>query len=389
MTAKTALDEERRVEEDAKSILRAFDLLATAVLLILPDGRIAGANIAAQALFGRTARALVGTDIAQFVREARRWLAGADQDAKNTEFQPRPTHRTMRAAGQEAGFAVAAAATLERGLLPSVRVRAALSPLPGAARRCCLLELVEIDEALRCDREEVEESVRFANIELLRNLAHEIKNPLGGIRGAAQLLESELEREEDRECTAVILQEAERLQSLVDRLLLPYRKPGKAEPVNIHEVLEQVRNLIGLEFPETVSIERDYDISVPPAAGDANRLTQVFLNLARNAAQAIEGADSPAGRILLRTRVERDAVLVEGRVRTALRVDVADNGPGVPKELREKIFFPLVTGRAEGTGLGLSIVKSFVEEAGGRITLESEPGRTVFSVTLPFYAEGR
>ena len=211
---------------------------------------------------------------------------------------------------------------------------------------------------------------------------------MGGIRGAAQLLESELVRDEDRECTNVILEEAARLQELVDRLLMPYRTPAAAGPVNIHEVLEHVRSLIGLEFAQGLTIERDYDISAPAVFGDRGRFTQVFLNLARNAAEAMtEGRAHGTAVIIFKTRIARDVMLAGTRTRTALRIDVVDNGPGVPEHLKERIFFPLVTGRAEGSGLGLALVKTFVEEAGGSITLESRPGRTDFTVLLPL--EGR
>ena len=169
---------------------------------------------------------------------------------------------------------------------------------------------------------------------------------------------------------------------------MPYRAPAAAGPVNIHEVLEHVRSLIGLEFAQGLTIERDYDISAPAVFGDRGRFTQVFLNLARNAAEAMaEGRAHGTAVIIFKTRIARDVMLAGTRTRTALRIDVVDNGPGVPEHLKERIFFPLVTGRAEGSGLGLALVKTFVEEAGGSITLESRPGRTDFTVLLPL--EGR
>lgn len=224
-----------------------------------------------------------------------------------------------------------------------------------------------------------------ANRQLLRNLAHEIKNPLGGIRGAAQLLESDLVREEDRECTSVIIGEADRLQALVDRFLAPYRQKAQCEEVNVHEVLEHVRSLVAMEFPDGLSFVRDYDISAPNVRGDRARLTQVFLNIVRNAAEVMDG-ERAEGRaaIVLRTRIVRDVMAGTERVRMALAVDIIDNGPGVPVDMQEKIFYPLVTGRAEGSGLGLSLAQTFVRQAGGTITLESVPGRTVFRVLLPF-----
>lgn len=356
-----------------------FDALSEAVLLLDGEGRITTVNAAAETLIGRTRRTLAGAEVGEFLPEAAGWFR-------------------RRARGENAleGPSFMLISEFARGPQPPVRVRAALSAWDGAAAElpgvppetAALLEVVELEDALRADRDAIAEAGRAANGELLRNLAHEIKNPLGGIRGAAQLLESELVREEDRECTSVILEEAARLQELVDRLLMPYRAAAAREPVNIHEVLEHVRSLIGLEFSRGLDIERDYDISAPAVLGDRGRFTQVFLNLARNAAEAMtEGRARGTARLTLRTRIARDAVLAGTRTRVALRVDVADNGPGVPEALRERIFFPLVTGRAEGSGLGLALVKTFVEEAGGSITLESRPGRTVFTVLLPL--EGR
>ena len=328
-------------------------------------------NSAAETLLGRTRRGLQGEPAAEFIEEAGAWFP----------------------ISENAGMVSYASLTeLRRGLADPVRVRAVLSSLSAEDVRAsglpfdtaCLLEVSELEDALQAERSAMEASVRAANSELLRNLGHEIKNPLGGIRGAAQLLETELVRDEDRECTSVILEEAARLQSLVDRLLAPYRRPRTSEPVNIHEVLEHVRSLIGLEFATGLRIERDYDISAPAVIGDRGRFIQIFLNLARNAAEAMtsERARGKA-EIVFVTRIARDVMLCGKRVRLALRVDVVDNGPGIPEEIRGRIFFPLVTGRAEGSGLGLSIVRAFVEEAGGAISVESRPGKTDFTVILP------
>ena len=320
-----------------------FDALAEAVFLLDDEGRITSANAAAETLIGRTRRALSGVDVAEFLPEAAGWFR----------------RRAAAPGAVEAASFMLPAVEFLRGLLPSVRVRASfssLSPKPSNAPSgtTALLEVVDLDDALRAERDAIAEAGRAANSELLRNLAHEIKNPLGGIRGAAQLLESELVRDEDRECTNVILEEAARLQELAQGL----------------------------------TIERDYDISAPAVFGDRGRFTQVFLNLARNAAEAMtEGRAHGTAVIIFKTRIARDVMLAGTRTRTALRIDVVDNGPGVPEHLKERIFFPLVTGRAEGSGLGLALVKTFVEEAGGSITLESRPGRTDFTVLLPL--EGR
>jgi two-component system nitrogen regulation sensor histidine kinase GlnL len=213
---------------------------------------------------------------------------------------------------------------------------------------------------------------------LLRGLAHEIKNPLGGIRGSAQLLQRELASEELREYTQIIMDESDRLQSLVDRMLGP-NKPLLLEPINIHKVLERVRQLVQVEAPVGVSIERDYDPSIPQVNGDGDLLIQAILNIVRNAAQAV----GVRGRILIRTRIHRQVTIGNKRNRLVVKIDVEDNGPGIPDALMGQIFYPMVTGRAEGTGLGLSIAQSLINQHGGLIECISEPGLTVFSIFLP------
>jgi two-component system nitrogen regulation sensor histidine kinase GlnL len=213
-----------------------------------------------------------------------------------------------------------------------------------------------------------------ANRELIRNLAHEIKNPLGGLRGSAQLLERELERPELREYTQIIIKEADRLQTLMDRMLTPHRAP-RIEPLGVHEVLERVRSLVKAEFG--VVIERDYDPSLPDLVGDREQLIQAVLNIARNSAQA--GSSS----IVFRTRAIRQATIVRHRHRLALELQVIDDGPGVPEEIQDRIFNPLVSGREGGTGLGLSLAQTFVQYHQGVIEFESRPGRTIFRILLP------
>jgi two-component system nitrogen regulation sensor histidine kinase GlnL len=218
-----------------------------------------------------------------------------------------------------------------------------------------------------------------------RNLAHEIKNPLGGIRGAAQLLEHELNNPGLREYTQVIIKEADRLQDLMKRLLSPHR-PMQPGPVNIHEILERVRSLLKAEFPQTLTVCRDYDTSLPDLVGDREQLIQAILNIARNAAQAIkaQSSSSPvAGQITLRTRVARQVTLAKKRHRLALEVQVIDNGPGIPDDIRERMFYPLVSGREGGSGLGLTLAQSFVQQHQGTIECESRPGYTCFSIRMP------
>lgn len=213
---------------------------------------------------------------------------------------------------------------------------------------------------------------------LLRGLAHEVKNPLGGLRGAAQLLENELDDEELKEYTRIIIGEADRLQNLVDRMLGPNSLPRIRE-INIHEVLEHVRSLVGVEAPPDVHLVTDYDPSIPPVAGDRDQLIQVVLNLVRNAVHAV----GDTGTITLRTRVQRQYTIGQTRHKLVASIDVIDDGPGIPEEIREKVFFPMVSGKAEGTGLGLSIAQSLINQHGGLIEYESRPGRTQFTILLP------
>jgi two-component system nitrogen regulation sensor histidine kinase GlnL len=238
-----------------------------------------------------------------------------------------------------------------------------------------LLEVMQLDHHLRIAHEELLLSQQQAARELLRGLAHEIKNPLGGLRGAAQLLESELTQPELKEYTQVIIGEADRLRNLVNRLLGPNNVPVK-QPVSIHEILEHVRSLVGVEHAG-LDIERRYDPSIPDLLADSELLVQVFLNLLRNAAEA------GARRIQLRTRTERQFTIGHNRYKLVLRVDVIDDGSGIAAELREKIFYPMVTGRAEGTGLGLSLAQSMINQHQGIIEFTSAPGSTMFTVFLP------
>ena len=241
-----------------------------------------------------------------------------------------------------------------------------------------MLEFHTIDRPLKLAREEQMIDQTQANRLLLRNLAHEIKNPLGGIRGAAQLLEHELDKPALREYTQVVIQEADRLRSLMENLLTPQHEPHFGA-LNIHEVLERVRSVVLAEFSESLHIQRDYDISLPSLSGDKEQLIQVVLNIVRNAAQAMQGK----GTIVLRTRISRQVTLMKKRHRLAVMLQIIDNGPGVPVHLRDKIFYPLVSGRADGHGLGLTLAQDFVSQHQGSIEFESEPGRTCFTVMLP------
>lgn len=250
-----------------------------------------------------------------------------------------------------------------------------------------LIELRENVQQLKLDREERLMDQSQANKELIRNLAHEIKNPLGGIRGAAQLLELELpERQLNslREYTQVIIKEADRLQTLVDRLLAPHRRPHIVGDVNIHEVFERVRSLIMAEFPNGLTIRRDYDLSVPEFRGDKEQLIQAVLNIAHNAAQALAKRIEAGDAVLtFQTRVARQVTLVKVRYRLALDLHIVDNGPGIPPEIQNRIFYPLVSGRDGGSGLGLTLAQTFIQQHMGVIECESRPGCTDFRILIP------
>lgn len=241
-----------------------------------------------------------------------------------------------------------------------------------------LVEIEQLDRHLKISMEEQILAQQNAGRMLLRGLAHEIKNPLGGIRGAAQLLERELPDRELKEYTRIIMDESDRLQMLVDRMLGP-NKPVSMALINIHRILERVRQLVSVEAPPGVRIERDYDPSLPMVMGDGDLLIQAILNIVRNAAQAV----GEAGTLRIVTRIDRQITIGHRRNRMAVKIDIIDDGPGIPQGLLGQIFYPMVTGRAEGTGLGLSIAQSLINQHGGLIECSTEPGHTVFSIYLP------
>jgi two-component system nitrogen regulation sensor histidine kinase GlnL len=247
-----------------------------------------------------------------------------------------------------------------------------------------VVELLPLEQQARQDREERLIDQAQANKELIRNLAHEIKNPLGGIRGAAQLLEMEVDARELKEYTKVIIHEADRLQTLVDRLLAPHRKPHVVGDVNVHEVCERVRSLVLAEFPKGLRVVRDYDISIPEFRGDREQLIQAVLNVAHNACQALaERIAAGDAQLTFRTRVGRQVTFGKQRYRLALELHVIDNGPGVPESIKDRIFFPLVSGREGGSGLGLTLAQTFVQQHHGLIECDSAPGRTDFKILIP------
>lgn len=273
--------------------------------------------------------------------------------------------------------------SLDRIGFEAIHVHAIVSPLDGEPN-AVLIELLPNEQKIRTDREERFIDLTTANKELIRNLAHEIKNPLGGIRGAAQLLEFELPEKNLREYTQVIIKESDRLQILVDRLLEPHRHPHIVSDTNIHEVLEHVRSVVLAEFPVGLDIVRDYDASLPELRGDKEQLIQTVLNIMHNAAQALAPQIAKGeAQIALVTRVARQVTIAKKRHKLALDLHIIDNGPGIPEEIRDRIFYPLVSGRDGGSGLGLTLAQTFVQQHQGLIECESRPGRTDFHIVLP------
>ncbi|MCE1239954.1 MAG: ATP-binding protein [Azonexaceae bacterium] len=339
-----------------------LDLLASAVLLIDEAQGIRFVNPSGENLLAVSSRAVVGKRLSDICTCSATLQSAIDNGLANN----------WGYTGQNI--------ELKRGDGEVLHLNCTVTPLRPdiAAGMRLLLELQPIEHHLAATREERLLEQQQANRELIRNLAHEIKNPLGGIRGAAQLLEHELSNPSLKEYTQVIIKEADRLQDLMQRLLTPHRAMLPTT-VNIHEILERVRSLLTAEFPGSLQMQRDYDTSLPELVGDREQLIQAVLNIARNAAQAMEGA----GEIVLRTRALRQVTLAKKRYRLAMEIKVIDNGPGIPEKIRERMFYPLVSGREGGSGLGLTIAQNFIQHHHGTIDCSSQPGKTVFTLRLP------
>jgi two-component system nitrogen regulation sensor histidine kinase GlnL len=345
----------------------ALDHLATMVAVTSREGRCVYVNAAFETALGLPRRSLLGGRVADWMVDPSTLVTTMDSVVRN-EFS---TGRFEALLHRPQGSG------LER--LP---VHVIVTQIDHG--ELVLIELVEVEQQSRQDREARTLEQARVTKELIRNLAHEIKNPLGGIRGAAQLLEMELPNRSLNEYTQVIIHEADRLQALVDRLLAPHRRAPTVADINIHEVLERVRALILAEFPRGLQIVRDYDTSLPEFRGDREQLIQAVLNIAHNAAQALteQVADGKA-RIVLHTRCARQVTIGRQRFRLALELHIEDNGPGVPPELRDRIFFPLVSGREGGSGLGLTLAQDYIQQHQGVIEVESAPGCTLFKILLP------
>ena len=351
---------------DTTTRFAAFDQLASLVAVVGFDARVIFSNAALEDALGVSRRLIVGS-----------CLADAFTD-------PNSLKKALVGVRENAFAALRYDAFLRRTVSDGLPVHVVISWSEPAQE--VVVEMLPLEQQTRQDREERLAEQAQTNKELIRNLAHEIKNPLGGIRGAAQLLEMEMQGDLDalKEYTQVIIHEADRLQSLVDRLLAPHRKPHTVSDVNIHEVCERVRSLILAEFPRGLGVVRDYDTSIPELRGDREQLIQTLLNIAHNACQALaERIVQGDAQLTFRTRVLRQVTFGKQRYKLALELHVIDNGPGVPDSIKDRIFYPLVSGREGGSGLGLTLAQTFVQHHHGLIEVDSVPGRTDFKILIP------
>nr|WP_236599359.1 nitrogen regulation protein NR(II) [Ramlibacter monticola] len=338
-------------------------MLATLVAVVRGDGTVLFANSALEDALGLSRRNIEGTSLLPLFAEPAILRTALDGARINEYAALRYDARLLRQQGEPVPVHVVLAQTEVQDEF--------------------VVELLPLEAQTRQDREERLIDQVQANKELIRNLAHEIKNPLGGIRGAAQLLEMEIDPQL-KEYTRVVIHEADRLQTLVDRLLAPHRRPHVVSDVNIHEVCERVRSLILAEFPKGLKVVRDYDTSIPEFRGDREQLIQAVLNIAHNACQALaQRIETGDAQVTFKTRIGRQVTFGKQRYRLALELHVIDNGPGVPDSIKDRIFFPLVSGREGGSGLGLTLAQTFVQQHHGLIECDSVPGRTDFKILIP------
>lgn len=340
--------------------------LDSAILVLDPDLSVQYLNPAAESLLQVSGRRCVGDNIGTYFLDI-------DEG----------THHFAQSLREESAF-TKREATVQIQNLTSTTLDYSVSPVEFDGSRCLIVEMHPRDRLLRISREEDLISAQSTTQMLVRGMAHEIKNPLGGIRGSAQLLERMLDNEDLKEFTSIIIDEVDRLKNLVDKMLGPNKLLDREE-TNIHEVLERVHSLISVEADGAVALRRDYDPSIPEFLADKEQLIQVVLNITRNAMQALmeQGQNNPNAQITLQTRTVRQFTIGHTKHRLVLHISIIDNGPGIPNDIRESLFYPMVSGRAEGTGLGLSIAQSIVNQHQGIIECDSQPGRTQFSIYLP------
>jgi two-component system nitrogen regulation sensor histidine kinase GlnL len=341
---------------------RVLDNLSCAVLLFDSDLILRYINTAGEMLLAVSARQILDQRVSDFIQCRCSEVEAVLKRSLETgqQFTERE-HQLSLADGREITVDCTVAPVREEGQIVEF-----------------LVEMQQVDRQLRISRDELLLSRNQVSRALVRGLAHEIKNPLGGLRGAAQLLERELPYDELKEYTQIIIQEADRLQNLVDTMLGPNKMP-KQQEVNIHQVLERVCVLVKAETGISLSINKDYDPSIPPMTGDLDQLIQAFLNIMRNGARAA-GSNGQLG---IRTRILRQFTIGTIKHRHVISVELSDNGPGIPEEMQSKIFFPMVSGESDGMGLGLSISQELINRHQGLIEFSSKPGETIFRVLLP------
>src|ERR1700733_9749858 len=342
-----------------------LDAMVTSVFLLDQELHVTYLNAAAQSLLGLSTNQALGRSIAELTRGAASLL---------------PMFDRVREGGE--GVVQRELAWPAPGGVDRILDCAVTQVVMGGQSLRLLLEIEDITQHRRLTRENALLAQLGGSRLMVRQLAHEIKNPLGGLRGAAQLLERELLDPALREYTRVIISEAARLTNLLDSMLGPGRPPAK-QLINVHELLERVYHLLRSEAPDGVTVDRDYDPSLPPLTVDPNHIIQAMLNLGRNAIQALSGGHVPAPRLILRTRAASNVSVGAQRHRLVASIQFEDNGPGVLAEIRDTIFYPLVSGRADASGLGLGIAQDLVSRHGGLIEFDSAPGRTIFVISLP------
>lgn len=336
--------------------------------LMLDDGLIIRyANPAAEQLFSQSSKRIVDHPLSQLIQHASLDLALLTQ----------PLQSGQSVTDSDVTFVVDG-----KPLMLEVTVSPLSCQAPHSNKKALMLlvEMRKIDQQRRLSQELNQHAQQQAAKLLVRGLAHEIKNPLGGLRGAAQLLEKMLPEPELTEYTQIIIEQADRLRVLVDRLLGP-QKPGQKKSENLHLILEKVRQLVELDINADVRIERDYDPSLPDILMDTDQVEQAMLNIVSNAAQIL--SNQPQGVITIRTRTVHQANIHGQRHKLAARIEIIDNGPGIPSELQDTLFYPMVSGREGGTGLGLSISQNLIDQHHGKIDVESWPGHTIFTIYLP------
>jgi len=341
--------------------------LTTGVLLLDDELTVVYLNPVAEQLLGRSRHQVVGESLTDCLPVLSR-------------LEP-----LLRKAADTGDIAARLELTVDDSDQEAVTLDCSLSLIGVEANETRLLvEIGDASRRLRISREAALLSQRDASRSIVRQLAHEIRNPLGGIRGAAQLLERELPGEEQREFTQLIIREADRLARLADSMLGP-GDPPLPESLNIHEILEHIYHLARSDAAPNVTIDRDYDPSLPAIRLDRGQVIQALLNLVRNGLQAA----GENGAVVLRTRALTHHTIGSKLHRLVVCIEIEDSGDGVPDEIRETLFYPLVTGRRDGTGLGLALAQELVSRQGGLIEYTSRPGRTVFQVLFPIEEDER